>query len=59
MAKVDNDPGPWGREAAVDQAEGENGKGGLENPNRIKQDSAKGIPPLLCPNFKNSSLSWK
>lgn len=29
LAKVDNDPGPRGWEAAVDQAEGENGKGGL------------------------------
>lgn len=37
MAKVDNDPGPWGREAAVDQAEGENGKGGLETDSQQNQ----------------------
>lgn len=36
-AKVDNDPGPWGKEAAVDQAEGENGKEGLEKDSHQNQ----------------------
>lgn len=36
-AKVDNDPGPRGWEAAVDQAEGENGKGGLETDSHQNQ----------------------